>query len=213
MSAAGVTAKSLGALSCHVCGLLVSGAYSAAHSARCPRCDAALHSRKVNSMHRTWALLIAAGVLYIPANVYPVLTLVSFGRATTNTIMGGVIELVHSGQIVIAVIVFVASVFVPIFKIAALLFLVLSVQLRMKARPRTRTLLYRFTEFIGRWSMIDIFMISILIALVKLQALATVTAGPGAIAFAAVVILTMFAAMTFDPRLIWDAEGEDDDGR
>lgn len=213
MSARAITAKSLGALSCHVCGLLVSGKHSAAHSGYCPRCDAALHSRKVNSMHRTWALLIAASVLYVPANVYPVLTLISFGQSTTNTIMGGVIELIRSGQIVIAIIVFVASVFVPIFKIAALLFLVLSVQLRMKARPRARTLLYRFTEFIGRWSMIDIFMISILIGLVKLQALATVTAGPGAIAFAAVVILTMFAAMSFDPRLIWDVEGEDDDGR
>ena len=112
----------------------------------------------------------------------------------------------------IAVIVFVASVFVPIFKIAALLFLAISVQFGMKARRRERTMLYRFTEFIGRWSMIDIFMISILIALVKLQALATVTAGPGAIAFAAVVIITMFAAMTFDPRLIWDEEGENDDG-
>jgi paraquat-inducible protein A len=126
--------------------------------------------------------------------------------------MGGVIELAQSGQAVIAVIVFVASVFVPIFKIAALLFLVVSVQLGLKVQRRKRALLYRFTEFIGRWSMIDIFMISILIGLVKLQALATVTAGPGAIAFAAVVIITMFAAMSFDPRLIWDDEGNDNDG-
>ncbi|MDF2367662.1 paraquat-inducible protein A [Sneathiella sp.] len=203
-----VTAKSTGAVSCHVCGLLVSGRYIAEHSADCPRCDAVLHSRKINSLSRTWALLIAAAVLYIPANVYPVLTLVSFGQSTTNTIMGGVIELAQSGQLVIAVIVFVASVFVPIFKIVALLFLVVSVQLRLKIQRRKRALLYRFTEFIGRWSMIDIFMISILIGLVKLQALATVTAGPGAIAFAAVVIITMFAAMAFDPRLIWDDEGE-----
>ena len=212
MSAAPVTAKSLDAISCHVCGMLVSNRFIREHTAECPRCAAALHSRKINSMTRTWALLIAAAVLYIPANVYPVLTLVSFGQSTTNTIMGGVIELVGSGQLVIAIIVFVASVFVPIFKIAALLFLVISVQFGMKARRRERALLYRFTEFIGRWSMIDIFMISILIALVKLQALATVTAGPGAIAFAAVVIITMFAAMTFDPRLIWDEEGENDDG-
>ena len=207
-----VTAKSIGAISCHVCGLLVSSGLTTTHNARCPRCDARLHSRKVNSLSRTWALLIAAGILYVPANVYPVLTLISFGRSTTNTIMGGVIELAHSGQMVIAIIVFVASVFVPIFKIAALLFLVVSVQLRLKVQRRKRAVLYRFTEFIGRWSMIDIFMISILIGLVKLQALATVTAGPGAIAFAAVVIITMFAAMTFDPRLIWDDEGEDYDG-
>lgn len=207
-----VTAKSIGAVSCHVCGLLVSSRYLTRHAAECPRCDAALHSRKINSLNRTWALLIAAGILYVPANVYPVLTLISFGRSTTNTILGGVIELAHSGQLVIAIIVFVASVFVPIFKIAALLFLVVSVQLRLKIQRRKRALLYRFTEFIGRWSMIDIFMISILIGLVKLQALATVTAGPGAIAFAAVVIITMFAAMTFDPRLIWDDEGDDYDG-
>ncbi|MEX1035943.1 MAG: paraquat-inducible protein A [Sneathiella sp.] len=213
MSAAPVTAKSLDTVSCHVCGLLVSNRFIKERSRHCPRCAAALHGRKVNSMPRTWALLMAAAILYIPANVYPVLTLISFGQSTTNTIIGGVIELVNSGQVVIAIIVFVASVFVPIFKIAALLFLVISVQFGMKTKRRERTLLYRFTEFIGRWSMIDIFMISILIALVKLQALATVTAGPGAIAFAAVVIITMFAAMTFDPRLIWDVEGENDDGR
>ncbi|MZR31880.1 paraquat-inducible protein A [Sneathiella litorea] len=207
-----VTAKSIGAVSCHVCGLLVSNRFIAEHSPECPRCEAALHSRKSNSLSRTWALLIAAGILYVPANVYPVLTLISFGKSTTNTIMGGVLELAQSGQMVIAVIVFIASVFVPIFKILALLFLVVSVQLGMKVRRRKRALLYRFTEFIGRWSMIDIFMISILIALVKLQALATVTAGPGAIAFAAVVIITMFAAMTFDPRLIWDDERDDNDG-
>ncbi|MCF8468047.1 MAG: paraquat-inducible protein A [Sneathiella sp.] len=207
-----VTAKSLDATSCHVCGLLVSNSYIRKSSSHCPRCDAVLHSRKANSLNRTWALSLAAAILYVPANVYPVLTLISFGRGTTNTIMGGVIELAHSGQWVVAVIVFAASVFVPIFKIVALLFLALSVQLKMTRRRKERTLLFRFTEFIGRWSMIDIFMISILIALVKLQAVATVTAGPGAIAFAAVVIITMFAAMAFDPRLIWDVEGSDNDG-
>jgi paraquat-inducible protein A len=194
-----------------MCGLLVSNAYIEAASPHCPRCDAILHSRKKNSLNRTWALLIAAAILYVPANVYPILTLVSFGRSTTNTIIGGVVELVNAGQIVIAVVVFIASVFVPIFKIAALLFLVLSVQFNLHFDKRKRALLYRFTEYIGRWSMIDVFMISILIALVKLQALASVTAGPGAIAFAAVVIITMFAAMSFDPRLIWDNSGEDND--
>ncbi|HCE23442.1 MAG TPA: paraquat-inducible protein A, partial [Hyphomonas sp.] len=192
--------------------LLVSDSYRRRHGNICPRCGTALHRRKPDSMSRTWALLIAAAILYVPANVYPILTVVSFGQPTTSTIIGGVIELAAGGQWVIAAVVFIASVFVPIFKILALLFLALSVQLKWQARPRARTLLYRFTEFIGRWSMIDIFMISILIALVKLQALATVTAGPGAIAFAAVVIITMFAAMTFDPRLIWDTEGMGDDG-
>ena len=207
------TARSIDAVACSTCGLLVSNRYQARRGPLCPRCGAVLYSRKPDSMSRTWGLLIAAIILYIPANVYPILTVISFGRETTSTIIGGVIDLAASGQWVVAAIVFVASVFVPVFKILALLFLVLSVQLKWRARPRSRTLLYRFTEFIGRWSMIDIFMISILIALVKLQALATVTAGPGAIAFAAVVIITMFAAMTFDPRLIWDGQGVSDDGR
>lgn len=213
MTAQAITAKSIGAVSCEMCGLLVSNSYIESHSPHCPRCDALLHSRKANSLKRTTALLIAAAILYFPANLYPILTLISFGKSTTNTIMGGVIELANAGQWSIAAIVFVASVFVPIFKIAALFFLVLSVHLKMNWKTRHRALLYRFTEYVGRWSMIDIFMISILIALVKLQAIATVTAGPGAIAFAAVVIITMFAAMTFDPRLIWDNSGERDDGQ
>ncbi|MEH6547455.1 MAG: paraquat-inducible protein A [Sneathiella sp.] len=203
-----VTAQSMDAVSCPLCGLLVSNSYRQTKSNHCPRCEGKLTSRKKNSLQRTWALLIAAAILYVPANVYPILTLVSFGESTTNTIMGGVIELVHSGQWTIAGIVFVASVMVPTFKIVALFFLVISVQFKVGWQPKKRAILYRFTEFIGRWSMIDIFMISILIALVKLQAIATVEAGVGAIAFAAVVIITMFAAMTFDPRLIWDNSGE-----
>ncbi|MCR9214012.1 MAG: paraquat-inducible protein A [Proteobacteria bacterium] len=213
MTGQALTAQSMGAISCEFCGMLVSNNFIESHSQHCPRCDAHLHSRKANSLKRTTALLIAASILYFPANLYPILTLISFGKSTTNTIMGGVIELANAGQWSIAAIVFIASVFVPIFKIAALFFLVLSVHFKMSWKTRQRALLYRFTEYVGRWSMIDIFMISILIALVKLQAIATVTAGPGAIAFAAVVIITMFAAMTFDPRLIWDNSGEEDDGQ
>lgn len=203
-----VTARSMDAVSCRTCGLLISNTYRKTKSNHCPRCDSNLKARKPNSVNRTWALLIAAMIFYVPANIYPILTLTSFGKATTNTIIGGVIELVQAGQWTIAAIVFIASVIVPIFKIAALFFLVISVQMKSSWQPRIRSHLYRFTEFIGRWSMIDIFMISILIALVKLQAIATVEAGAGAIAFAAVVIITMFAAMTFDPRLIWDRSEE-----
>jgi paraquat-inducible protein A len=203
-----ITAQSIDAVSCPLCNLLVSNSYRRTKSNHCPRCDGELSSRKKNSLNRTWALLITATILYVPANIYPILTLVSFGKSTTNTIVGGVLELVHAGQWTIAAIVFIASVMVPIFKIVALFFLVISVQFNFNWQPKKRAVLYRFTEFIGRWSMIDIFMISILIALVKLQAIATVEAGAGAIAFAAVVIITMFAAMTFDPRLIWDKLGE-----
>jgi paraquat-inducible protein A len=170
----------------------------------CPRCEAHVHLRKPNSISRTWALLIAAYIMYIPANLLPVMTVISFGKGEADTILSGVKELIHAGMLPIALLVFVASIIVPVLKLLVLTFLLLSVQHHWQWRPRERTVLYRVTEVIGRWSMIDIFMISILIALVKLEAVATIEPGPGAISFAAVVILTMFAAMNFDPRLIWD---------
>jgi len=170
----------------------------------CSRCEAHVHLRKPNSISRTWALLIAAYILYIPANLLPVMTVISFGKGEADTILSGVKELIHAGMVPIALLVFFASITVPVLKLLTLTFLLLSVQYKSQWRPRERTKLYRITELVGRWSMIDIFMISILIALVKLQAVATIEPGPGAISFAAVVIITMFAAMSFDPRLIWD---------
>ncbi len=143
-------------------------------------------------------------MLYFPANIYPIMTVISFGRGAPDTILSGVIHLIEANQWPIAALVFFASIFVPVLKILILGFLLISVQLKSNWRPRDRTVLYRFTETVGRWSMLDIFMISILVALVKLDAIATIEAGPGAISFAAVVILTMLAAMAFDPRLIWD---------
>jgi paraquat-inducible protein A len=199
------TAARSGLMSCHAChqlspipSLLSEG------EAICPRCEAPLHLRKPNSISRTWALLIAAYILYIPANLLPVMTVISFGKGEADTILSGVKELIHAGMLPIALLVFFASITVPVLKLVALTFLLLSVQFKSQWRPRERTKLYRITEVVGRWSMIDIFMISILIALVKLDAIATIEPGPGAISFAAVVILTMFAAMSFDPRLIWD---------
>ncbi len=200
------TAARLGLMSCHACHqlsrippLLSEG------EAICPRCEAHLHLRKPNSLSRTWALLIAAYILYIPANLLPVMTVISFGKGEADTILSGVKELIHAGMLPIALLVFFASITVPVLKLLALTFLLLSVQYKSQWRPRERTKLYRMTEVVGRWSMIDIFMISILIALVKLDAVATIEPGPGAISFAAVVILTMLAAMSFDPRLIWDS--------
>ncbi len=200
------TAARSGLMSCHACHqlsrippLLSEG------EAICPRCGAHLHLRKPNSISRTWALLIAAYILYIPANLLPVMTVISFGKGEADTILSGVKELIHAGMLPIALLVFFASITVPVLKLLALTYLLLSVQYKSQWRPRQRTKLYRITEVVGRWSMIDIFMISILIALVKLDAVATIEPGPGAISFAAVVILTMFAAMSFDPRLIWDS--------
>jgi paraquat-inducible protein A len=205
MRGACTTAAQVSLISCHACHQLSKMPDVLTHGkAICPRCEAPIHLRKPNSISRTWALLIAAYILYIPANLLPVMTVISFGKGEADTILSGVKELIHAGMVPIALLVFFASITVPVLKLLTLTFLVLSVQYESQWRPRERTVLYRITELVGRWSMIDIFMISILIALVKLQAVATIEPGPGAISFAAVVIITMFAAMSFDPRLIWD---------
>jgi paraquat-inducible protein A len=143
-------------------------------------------------------------ILYLPANLLPIMTVISFGQAQTDTIISGVTHLFAAGMWPIAVLIFFASIIVPISKLVIIIYLLVSVQLKLQWRPLDRTRLYRITEAIGRWSMVDIYVIAILIALVKLEALATVEPGPGAVFFAAVVVITMFAARTFDPRLIWD---------
>ncbi len=189
---------------CHRCGL-VSRIESAHRTQRCPRCYAVVHRRKPGSISRTWALVLAGTILYVPANLYPIMTVISFGRGEPDTILSGVARLFEAGMWPLALLVFFASITVPVLKLAGLSFLLVSVQRRWRWRPRQRTLLYRVIDAIGRWSMIDIFMISILVALVKLGSIATVEPGIGATAFAAVVVVTMFAATAFDPRLIWDA--------
>ncbi len=197
-------------VSCHDCGQLVFAPRSESHGhAHCPRCGAALHHRKSQSVARSWALLIAAAAFYVPANVLPVSTIVSFGKAQSDTIMSGVIELIKYGEYPIAILLFTASIMVPILKIVCLAFLLISVQRKSTWRPRERTKLYRVVELVGRWSMVDIFVIGILGALVSLGSLATIEPGPAALAFASVVILTMLAAEAFDPRLIWDPVQQD----
>jgi len=173
---------------------------------RCPRCGASLHDRKPDSIARTWALVLAAIIFYIPANVLPITIVISLGKAQSDTIMSGVIYFVQSGMWPIALVIFLASVFVPLLKLLILIFLLISVQRKSSWRQQDRTRLYRITEVIGRWSMVDIFVVTILVALVHLGGLATIHAGPGAIFFGAVVVTTIFAAMSFDPRLIWDTE-------
>lgn len=160
--------------------------------------------RKPDSITRSWALLIAAMICYIPANVLPVMQTGSLFGSQTDTIMSGVVYLWSSGSWPLALLIFFASITVPMLKMLALIVLLLSVQFRSAWRPKGRTRLYRVVEFVGRWSMLDIFVIGILVALVQFQALATIRPGPGALAFGAVVVLTMFAALAFDPRLIWD---------
>ncbi|TWD45884.1 paraquat-inducible protein A [Pseudomonas sp. SJZ131] len=177
----------------------------------CTRCGAQVHARRPNSLKRTWALLITAAILYIPANMLPIMTVSSLGKGDPSTIMSGVIQLAQHGMIPIAAVVFIASILVPTFKLVGIALLLFSVQRRQPLSARQRIVMYRFIEFIGRWSMLDIFVIAILVAVVNFGRLASVEANLGAIAFASVVILTMLAAVTFDPRLIWDNTESDDD--
>ncbi len=190
-----------GLLHCHNCGLL--SPVQTAHN-HCRRCNTPLHERKRNSIQTTWALIATAVVLLIPANVYPVMTVIRFGQGEPNTILSGVLHLIEAGMWGLAMIVFIASIVVPFMKLLILSFLLLSVQQRSRWRPRDRTVLYRMTEVVGAWSMVDIFLVGLLSALVSLDALSTIRPGVGAIYFAGAVVITMFAARSFDPRLIWD---------
>ncbi|PLX85056.1 MAG: paraquat-inducible membrane protein A [Desulfuromonas sp.] len=200
------SARQLGLVLCHDCHLVVrQPSLIRGQSALCPRCGAALHQRKPNSLARTRALLIASFIFYIPANVLPITISSTLGSEQADTIMSGVIYFIKSGSWEIAAVIFIASVFVPLMKLMILTSLLLSVQFKSQWRPKERTQLYRMTEAVGRWSMVDIYVVTILVALVKLGALANVDAGPAAVYFAAVVVITMFAAESFDPRLIWDA--------
>jgi paraquat-inducible protein A len=204
LKGAAPTALAASCASCHECGLLCALPAHAGHGAHCPRCDAPLHARKPRSLERATALVIAAFVCYLPANLLPVMTVTSLGRSEADTIMSGVVYFLTHGMWPLAAVVFIASVFVPLLKLLILTFLLISVRLGSRWRPVERTRLYRLTEAIGRWSMVDIYAITILVALVHLGNLATIEAESGAVFFGAVVVITMLAAESFDPRLIWD---------
>jgi paraquat-inducible protein A len=190
-----------GAASCESCGLI---SVPRPDDSRCPRCDAPLHARKPESLTRTWALVIAAAVLYVPANYFPVLTVVQLGAGSPSTILGGVSELLESRMYPLAALVFLASVAVPMLKLIGLTIMLIATQTGRSGWLRDRTRLYYVVRWIGRWSMIDIFMESLLGALVRFGTIVTIEPGIGAVAFCCVVILTIFAAEAFDPRLMWD---------
>ena len=195
-----------GLASCHTCGLLSRlGGLDAAH---CPRCESRLHARTPDSLSRTWALVVLAYVLYIPANLLPILESRALLTAESNTLMSGILLFWESGSWMIAGLVFIASVVVPMTKLLALTWLLVSVQMKSRANPYQRTQLYRMVEFIGRWSMLDIYVVALTVTLVQVGTLASIEVGPGALAFGAVVVTTMIATRTFDPRLIWDAAGD-----
>lgn len=188
-------------LGCDVCRLVLC----APSGWPCPRCGHRLRNRKRQSVVRSWALLAAATVLYLPANIYPFLTIIRFGRGEPATIIWGVVELIQAHMWPLALLVFLASITVPLLKLLSLTIMLAGVHSGSAYRLRDRTRLYRLVEGVGRWSMIDVFMLTTLIALVHMGFIATVLPGPGAIAFELVVVLTMLATATFDPRLMWDS--------
>ena len=198
-----LSAAEAGLVACQSCGLLSRSAGE--QPSRCPRCGARLASRYRHSIQRTWALAIAAAICYVPANLLPVLTTQTLASSRSDTILSGVAVLYTSGSWPLALIVLVASVMIPLGKLAALAYLLLSVQRGSANGARDRTRLYRMIELIGRWSMLDVFVVTFVVALIQFQPLMASRPGPGLPFFAAVVVLTMLATTSFDPRLIWDA--------
>lgn len=192
---------------CHDCNYFCI--YHGEREGECPRCGAELHSRKPDSLNRSTALLLAAIMLYLPANLLPMMEVTHFGRTQSDTIISGSIFLLKTGHWPLALVVFFASVFIPILKILILSLLIISIHLKTDWLLIERTRLYRLTELIGRWSMVDIYVVALMASLIQVQGLSVVDVGTGAIAFAAVVILTMLSAMAFDPRLLWDNARKD----
>ena len=208
MSGSTPTAMERGLIPCHACGMVSRPAPSAG-VAHCLRCNARLHLRIPNSASRCWAFLIAGYILYFPANLLPIMYTGTLSGIRRDTIMSGIVYLWESGSWGIAVIVFIASIMVPLLKLGSLTFLLISVRGRSPWPQRERTMLYRLLKLVGRWSMLDIFVAAILTKLVQFRFLATVEVGPAALPFGAVVVLTMIAVMQFDPRLIWDSKQQE----
>jgi len=202
-----VTARELGILPCAECGMLCRAREGDALA--CPRCGNRLHARKPNSVARTWAFLIAAAILYLPANLLTVMRTDSLFGSEDHTILGGVVELWNDGSWDLSIIVFVASIVVPILKMLALAVLALSVQRRSHWRRQQRARLYRLLDAVGHWSMLDVYVVALLVGLVRFHGIAEVLPGPGIAAFGAVVVLTLLSSLSLDPRLIWDEADAD----
>jgi paraquat-inducible protein A len=176
------------------------------NNTECTLCESTKHVQKDSDLQTTWAFLITSVLLYLPANFLPIMSTTFLGERTGNTIMGGIITLWHHGSYPIALIIFIASVFVPAAKIVALTWLCLSVHFNSNKSLKEKTQLYRITEFVGRWSMVDIFVVAILVALIRMGNIMSIDPGLASLAFAAMVITTMISAMSFDSKLIWKPE-------
>jgi paraquat-inducible protein A len=205
VSAAIAVAAGRGLATCGGCGLLSRAGNTDAAAAACPRCGTALHLRRVASAERTGALLLAAAICYVPANLLPVLVTTSIGGSQTDTILGGVMRLYGSGSWVLALVVLVASVMIPAGKITVLGYLLVAARWRRPVRRSDCTRLYRLVALVGRWSMLDVFVGALVVALVQWGSYMSAASGPGLPFFAATAVLTMLAAMAFDPRLLWDS--------
>ncbi len=201
-----MTAREAGFVLCRECRMLTVQKDTPTKS-HCPRCGARLHSRKPGSLTRTWALLITSVIFLFPANFLPIMTVTTLGDIAPNTIMEGIQFFIQSGDYAIAFLIFFASILVPIFKVTGIMLVLLSIRRKWEGWLRHKTLMFRIIRFIGRWSMLDIFVIALMVAIVEFGTLNSITAAPAATYFAAVVVCTMLAANTFDTRLIWeDAE-------
>lgn len=199
-----INAKDQDIAGCHICGLAVKMNHQS--HVECPRCGSAVHFRKPDSVNRAWAFLIAAFIMYIPANTEPMMRTTSLGSESADTIMSGVIYFLSHGDWHLAVVIFAASVMLPLLKIIAIGYILISIQRGSTRRKMEKTSLYRIAEILGKWSMLDIFVVGLMVMLVQLGNLTTIDPGPACIAFALVVILTMFAEEALDPKLIWDQQ-------
>lgn len=193
---------------CLSCRQLIDAEEAEHDGLRCPVCGSTVHPRRKNSMEKTWALVITALMLYIPANILPVMSVETFADSSANTILGGVIELFGNKMYFIAAVVFVASFVVPLFKIGSIFYLLITIQARDSLSNSAKTRLFHLIELIGKWSMLDIYVITIMAGLVNMGFLIQIKGGAGATFFAATVIATMLASKSFDTRLIWDIKGE-----
>lgn len=206
------SAMEAGFTNCHDCGKIFKLAKVAEHnSPTCPRCAAPAHFRKPQSISKTWALLIAATVLFIPANALPIMEVIFLGSSSSSTIMDGIIYFFQHGSYGIGAIIFTASVLVPSFKIIGMVLILLSLEFRWQVWLKHKTMMYRYIHFVGRWSMLDIFVIALLCELVNFSQLSSITAAPAATYFSGVVVLTMLAANTLDSRLLWDTDCYEDE--
>lgn len=204
-----VRAKDCGLAGCHTCGQVME-LLNKTH-AHCPRCGSNVHYRKHNSITRAWALLVSAFIMYIPANTEPMMITVSLGKESSANIMSGVMFFLSHGDWPLALVIFLASVLLPLLKMMTIAYILIMVQRGATGRKIENTRLYIVAELMGKWSMVDIFVVALMAALVQLGALTTIAPGAAGIAFVAMVILTMFAAMAFDPKLIWDQTENNND--